>query len=205
MEIQRQTGFTLIELMIALVIAGILLGVGIPSFSQAMMNSRMSANINMVAQALYIARSEAVKGSEQITVCPRAEGEIDGCSTSGDWTKGLLVFVDNNPTNNGGLATLGANDIVVHSQAELSKGSTLSAVYSTDRTQTSAQNSLMLRYRPTGQTDWANGYFLLCDDERGAEDSMVLNIVPTGDIRRGRPAGPDTRIPLDVFGRKITC
>ena len=72
MEKHFKNGFTLIELMIALAIAGILLGVGIPSFSQAMKNSRISANYNSVAQALYIARSEAVKGSDIITVCPRA-------------------------------------------------------------------------------------------------------------------------------------
>ena len=203
MEKQLQKGFTLIELMIALVIAAILLGVGIPSFTQAMKNSRISANYNIVAQALYIARSEAVKGSDIITVCPRAPGDVNQCGS--DWTDGLLVYVDNIPEVTGSTPVLGAEDEVLYSQSELKKGATLSAFAKINRTDSVASPSTVIRYEPTGETDWANGYFRVCDDDRGAEFSKVLNVVVTGDIRSGRPANATSTTPVDVFGDEITC
>ncbi len=203
MEKQLQKGFTLIELMIALVITAILLGVGIPSFTQAMKNSRISANYNIVAQALYIARSEAVKGSDIITVCPRAPGDVNKCGS--DWTDGLLVYVDNIPEVTGSTPVLGAEDEVLYSQSELKKGATLSAFAKINRTDSAASPSTVIRYEPTGETDWANGYFRVCDDDRGAEFSKVLNVVVTGDIRSGRPADANSKTPVDVFGDEITC
>lgn len=203
MEKHFKNGFTLIELMIALAIAGILLGVGIPSFSQAMKNSRISANYNSVAQALYIARSEAVKGSDIITVCPRAPGVVNNCGN--DWTDGLLVYVDNDPVITGSTAALGAEDEILYSQSEMKKGASLSAFAKINRADTAAVPSTVIRYRPTGQTDWANGYFRVCDDDRGAEFSKVLNVVVTGDIRSGRPADATSHTPVDVFGDEITC
>ena len=203
MEKRLNNGFTLIELLVAVAVASILLGIGVPSFAQMIKSSRISANYNSVAQALYIARSEAVKSSEVITVCPRSEGEIDSCGS--DWSKGLLVYVDNDPVITAATATLGAEDEVLYSQAELKKGSTLQAFASIDRTASTEFESYVLRYGSTGRTTWANGFFRLCDDDRGAEFSRSLNVAVTGDIRRGRPATADDRTPVDVFGRLISC
>ncbi len=203
MEKRLQVGFTLIELMVALAVASILLGVGIPSFSAAVQNSRISANYSSFAQAIYIARSEAVKSSDVVTVCPRAEGDVDACGT--DWTKGILVFSDQFPVINAPTGTLGAEDTVLYSQGELRKGSSITAQSSNDRTEASAGPAFMLRYRGDGDTNWENGYFAICDDERGAEHSKTLNIVLTGDIRRGRPVSASDPTPMNVFGTPLSC
>jgi len=187
--------------MVALSVAAILLGVGIPSFSQAVKNSRISGNYNSVAQALYIARSEAVKSSELITVCPRAPGTGDDCGT--DWSEGILVFTDLDPVSANPVGSLGAEDIILYSQTELRKGSTLTAWASSDRTQASEAPSYVLRYQPNGNPSWANGYFSLCDDDRGVEFSRTLNIVLTGDIRRGRPVASGSHVPANVFGNPL--
>ncbi|MEE9333389.1 MAG: GspH/FimT family pseudopilin [Granulosicoccaceae bacterium] len=203
MEKQQKNGFTLIELMIALLVAGILLGVGIPSFSGAISNSRMSGTYNDVAQALYIARSEAVKGSERITVCPRVDGDVHECGD--DWSTGILVFVDNDPVLSADPAMLGPEDIVVHSQRKYKKGSTITAHQSTNRSQSSVDPIGWIRYDSTGKTSWGNGFFKLCDDKRGAESSKALNIVATGNLRRGRPVDTSSNTPADVYGRAILC
>lgn len=202
MEKRLQLGFTLIELMVTLAVAAILLGVGVPSFTSAVQNSRMSANYNSFAQAIYIARSEAVKSSDVVTICPRADGAVDACGM--DWNKGILVFSDQFPVINAPAGVLGAEDTVLYSQTELRKGSTITAMSSSDRTGP-GDPAFMLRYRGDGDTNWENGYFALCDDERGAKHSKALNIVLTGDIRRGRPVSASDPTPMNVFGTPLSC
>lgn len=78
---ERERGFTLIELMIALVIAAILLAAGIPSFKTIMANNRISAATNEISIALNLARSEAIKRGAQ----------VDVTQASGGWSKGITV------------------------------------------------------------------------------------------------------------------
>jgi len=65
---RKQTGFTLVELMITLVIAAILIAVAAPNFSAMTQNNRISAQTNQIITAFTFARSEAVKRSATINV-----------------------------------------------------------------------------------------------------------------------------------------
>lgn len=87
---RRSHGFTMIELMVTLVVLGILLGVGIPSFNVILLNSRTSGLANDLTSAINVARSEAVKRAEQVTVCPSQ----NGTACSGAWTDGWITIVD---------------------------------------------------------------------------------------------------------------
>ena len=57
----KSSGFTLVELMITLAIAGILVAVGIPSFNSTISSNRLTSYANELVTALNLARSEAVK------------------------------------------------------------------------------------------------------------------------------------------------
>lgn len=87
---RRSHGFTMIELMVTLTVLGILLGVGIPSFNTIMLNSRTSGLANDFTSAVNVARSEAVKRAQQVTVCPSQ----DFTSCSGVWLDGWIVIVE---------------------------------------------------------------------------------------------------------------
>ena len=199
MEKHPENGFTLIELFVALAVMGILAGVGIPSFISAVSNSRVSTQYNSLIGGLYLARSEAVKTSNSVTVCARASDTQCGS----DWTHGWLVFVDKDFANNEATASVGATDIILEVRSELNGENTLKAEGSTDNTAATAAIRNFVRYSRSGQTDWRNGSFTLCDN-RGVEESRAINIVLTGDIRRGRTLS-GSEIPMDVFGREITC
>ena len=79
----RTRGFTLIELMIVLTIAGILAVIAAPSMSELMAGVRLrSAASDMLASLLY-ARSEAIKRGADVQVVP----------TGGDYATGWNVQV----------------------------------------------------------------------------------------------------------------
>lgn len=61
-----QRGFTLIELMIAIAILGILLAVALPNYRTFIQNSRLRNAAEAIQNGLQVARSEAVKHNAQV-------------------------------------------------------------------------------------------------------------------------------------------
>lgn len=88
----RQSGFTLIELMVTLAVLAILLTVAAPSFRETIQNNRITAQANELVTALNLGRNEAVKRGQTVTVCASSTGN----SCVGSWTGGWLVMTDAN-------------------------------------------------------------------------------------------------------------
>ncbi len=82
----KQRGFTLIELMITMVIGVILLAVGLPSFKSITDNTRMAASANNLVMAMLLARSEAVRTGLNVYVSP--------LSAANGWGSGYIVGFD---------------------------------------------------------------------------------------------------------------
>jgi type IV fimbrial biogenesis protein FimT len=80
----RGKGFTLIELMVTLSITAILLGVGLPSFSEFIRSQAVKTASFDIHSTLVFARSEAIKRNADVTVTPVSE----------DWTKGWAVTAE---------------------------------------------------------------------------------------------------------------
>ena len=92
MDQGKQGGFTLIEILITLVIAAIVLGIGIPSFTEFSRSSRLSSDFKQTLGDLVYARSEAVVRNAPIAMCPSVNQST--CSNSTDWNTGWIMFVD---------------------------------------------------------------------------------------------------------------
>ena len=88
----RARGFTLFELMIAIAIAGILLGIGLPSFNKILHKTSARAISSELMGSINWARQEAVKRGETVTLC----GTLDGKHCALTWHNQMLGFVDHN-------------------------------------------------------------------------------------------------------------
>lgn len=91
-----QRGFTLIELMITIMIAGVWLAVAIPSFQTITLKSRQTNAINNFAAMIGRARSEAVTRNRSVVVCASANPASANptCSGGNTWETGWIMFVD---------------------------------------------------------------------------------------------------------------
>ncbi len=91
-----QQGFTLYELLITMLVVGIVLTVGIPSFSDFTRSSRITSTANDLHSSFYLARSEAARSKSNVTICasanPMGAALCDGASFDGGW----IIFVDLN-------------------------------------------------------------------------------------------------------------
>jgi type IV fimbrial biogenesis protein FimT len=88
-------GFTLIELMVAVSVAAVLLGLGVPAFRQTLISNRLTASANEFMAALNYARSEAIRRGVPVALCKSSSGT--SCDTGGNkWEIGWMAFVDAN-------------------------------------------------------------------------------------------------------------
>ena len=81
---RKETGFSLIEMLAALVIVGILFAAAGPSIRGIFTSNRMATHLNQLSTAILFARSEAIK-----RVVPVAVGQ------TGTWAGGWNVWIDN--------------------------------------------------------------------------------------------------------------
>jgi type IV fimbrial biogenesis protein FimT len=89
-------GFTLLELMLTVTVAGIILGLGIPNMTQFIRNSRMTSAANDLLAGVHMARTEAVKRRAWTTLCFSADPTEATPVCDGNGTQGWIVFADAN-------------------------------------------------------------------------------------------------------------
>ncbi|MFC1602980.1 GspH/FimT family pseudopilin [Pseudomonadota bacterium] len=90
----RQTGFTLVELMTTLVVMIMVIATGVPAMQKLFANQQMVSSVNTMASHLHLARSEAVKRGLRAVLCPSLDGET--CLKSTQWQRGFILFADEN-------------------------------------------------------------------------------------------------------------
>jgi type IV fimbrial biogenesis protein FimT len=82
-------GFTIIELMVTLAVAGMLTAMAVPAFNNFVLNDRDIGQINSLVASFTYARSEAIKlNNGGIRVCPTIDGTHCGGTA---WANGWIV------------------------------------------------------------------------------------------------------------------
>jgi type IV fimbrial biogenesis protein FimT len=113
----RESGFTLVELVTVMLVVGILVVMGVPSFRYVTTSNRIASEVNALLGDMQYARSEAVKEGQPVTVCaaivPATGVPPANCSGGSDWTTGWIVFSD---LNGNQTVNAAAGDVILRVQ-----------------------------------------------------------------------------------------
>lgn len=86
---RHESGFTLLELLVTLLLAGIVATIGLPSFQALGERTALSASVNQLQSILAFARHTAITQRTEVTVCP-ADQNRSNCKD--DWSAEILVI-----------------------------------------------------------------------------------------------------------------
>jgi len=156
---RHENGFSLIELMIAVGLTGLLLSMAVPALDIFVANARQTGAINDFVSSIHQARSTAVTTNARVTICPSAGGA--NCEAVG-WNAGWIVFTDPDADRN-----VDNDERLIASSGSV-----------TGLTLQSAEFGTFLMYRPNGRVmnaslNGSSGSFTVCDD-RGANYAKVM-------------------------------
>ena len=94
-------GFTLVELMVTVAVAGIIAAIAAPSFSKMISHNRLVSSGNEMIAGLQVARTEAITRRVTTTFCPSNDGANCSGAVGNQWivlsTTGVLRSVAANP------------------------------------------------------------------------------------------------------------
>ena len=87
---KRSPGLTLLELLITLASVAIIVLAGVPMFRDLQLNQRMTAQINGLIHAIFLAKHSAHTKLSEMTICKTQSGHQ--CESQAEWSDGWLLF-----------------------------------------------------------------------------------------------------------------
>jgi len=179
----KQSGFTLIELVVTLALAAIIATQAVAGFRLMVKGNRLTTETNTLVSDINLARSEAIKRGVRVILCrsadPSAAAPTCG-GTANTWTTGWLVFAsgDANNTYDDGVDTLIRIGKPRGGQVQI-------------KTNDTSNNNL--EYNPDGTTNegGATAVFAICDDQGEAKGRQIqVNGAGRPRLVKGSSASP---------------
>ena len=156
---------TLTELMMALAVLGILVGVSAPYLRDTLLNWRITAQTNDLLSDFGAARGQAAGLAVTVTMCASS----NGTTCVGSWDQGRLIFTDPDAD-----ATVDAGDTIVRKIAAINSTTTLAVA--------NLATAGRVQFRSTGLASGVIGSgatFKFCDSRTGPHGRTVT-LSPTG-------------------------
>jgi type IV fimbrial biogenesis protein FimT len=164
-----QAGFTLVELIIAVVIGGIIATQAVPSFANMIASNRLITQTNDLVADINLARSEAVTRGSAVILCRSADPRV-GTPTCGGttrtWTTGWLLYAEGDGTP--GFVTGGDTLIRIGHPA-----------HAVVTVMADSTGDASLQYNADG-TASSSAVFAICDRDGGTTTGRQINVNGVG-------------------------
>jgi len=121
MDKKKQSGFTLYELLITVLVVGVVLTLGVPNFAEFTQNSRLTSTSNDLLSSFQVGRSEAARSKTNITICASDNSLTAAANCGGAFGDGWIIFVD----IDGDLNRAGAGENVLRAHPAAPSGVTI--------------------------------------------------------------------------------
>lgn len=163
----RVGGFTLLDLVIAIAILGVLMGIVIPTLKDAVARTQAASARSAITTTLFDALRHATVLGREIVVCPASASQ---CAGGTDWSPGWIAFIDGD-----GNRLRSPDEQIVREQEKLPAGVRLHGTIGRPR----------IVYQPNGGNGGSNITFTLCD-RRGPKHALALILSNGGRLRSAR-------------------
>lgn len=167
-------GFTLIELLVTLAIFALLVSLAAPSYQDLRQRSQVRSALSALADALALARVEAVTRGVPVDICPLASADdaTPQCSSSNTWETGFMVCPREEAAGisrcSDAASTLGISNLPVQVFEPQPENVTVRASGFTSVT--------VVTFQPDGSL-FSSGNFTICSDGRSTNaQALVVNV-----------------------------
>lgn len=155
---RRMRGLSLVEVVVALMIATLLLGVALPALGRIVDRAHVAHTQTLLGESFLTATRQAVASGSVTIICP--VNETGDCKETMDWSGGWLIFADIDNDRRAG-----RHDIVIRRFAPVAGGLRL---YSTE-------GRKRIVFQPQGDSAGTNVTFTLCSRRPNAIGSLALS------------------------------
>jgi type IV fimbrial biogenesis protein FimT len=164
-RIQAAKGYTLIQLLAAIFILGIILAIAIPSYGSAIARAQLSSTESAIFTSLNNAANFSFINGSRVVMCPSRNS--NSCENTFDWSQGWITFEDRNGN---------------HERDEDDKKLDSQALTFPSMHVYSSRGRTRISFQSGGGNFGSNVHFKLCD-ERNPARSRSLFLSNTGRMR----------------------
>lgn len=163
---EKETGFTLLQALIALGVVGVVVAIAQPIYANAVADVRIGEAKVDIYHSLLAAMNHAMVASAPVVMCSSADSQH--CGKDVDWTYGWIVFADDDMNRD-----RGPDEKIVKLQNGLNDR--IRVLSSIGRTR--------LMFQPNGGNAGSNVTFTICD-ARGHGRAASVVLANNGRIRQ---------------------
>ena len=163
-DCRRQTGFTLVELMVTVAVLGIIAAIAMPRMTAFANLNRLNGAAGELTAAMQLGRSEAIRRNSAVTVCASSNGST--CTASTAWNRWIILGTDN---------TSGASNVI--------RDETPPAPLRV------SGPSAGVRFRPSGLLDAATAINVCIPTSEPAQNQRVVSVMVSGTVRTSAANG----------------
>ena len=160
-----EKGFTLIEFLMAVLIAAIFVSFVVPSYYRLIQNNKTITVANKLSSTFSMARAEAIKRGQLVAVCSSANASNSSCGSEGNWNQGWMVFLDIDNNSN-----INTNSDLLYINQSVADGVTITA------------NVANVSYNGVGFLSTGSAQFIIRADNCTGNNGRIVDVSTNGRV-----------------------